>query len=33
MLPLPRAVGQALVDYLSGERPTTDERRVFVQHC
>ena len=32
MLPLPRAVGQALVDYLSGERPATDERRVFVQH-
>ena len=32
MLPLPRAVGQTLVDYLSGERPATDERRVFVQH-
>ena len=32
VLPLPRAVGQALVDYLSGERPATDERRVFVQH-
>ena len=32
VLPLPRVVGQALVDYLSGERPATDERRVFVQH-
>ena len=32
LLPLPRIVGQALVDYLSGERPATDERRVFVQH-
>ena len=32
MLPLARAVGQTLVDYLSGERPATDERRVFVQH-
>ncbi len=31
MLPLPRAVGQALVDYLNGERPATVERRVFVQ--
>ena len=32
VLPLPRVVGQALVAYLSGERPTTDERRVFVEH-
>ena len=32
VLPLPRVVGQALVDYLRGERPATDERRVFVQH-
>ena len=32
LLPLPHVVGQALVDYLSGERPVTDERRVFVQH-
>lgn len=32
VLPLPRVVGQVLVDYLSGERPATDERRVFVQH-
>ena len=32
MLPLPRVVGQALVGYLSGERPATDERRVFVVH-
>ena len=32
VLPLPRVLGQALVDYLSAERPATDERRVFVQH-
>ena len=32
VLPLPRVVGQALVDYLRGERPVTDERRVFVKH-
>ncbi len=32
VLPLPRVVGQALVAYLSGERPATDERRVFVVH-
>ena len=32
VLPLPRVVGQALVAYLSGERPPTNERRVFVQH-
>ena len=32
LLPLPRIVGQALVDYLRGERPATDERRVFVKH-
>ena len=31
VLPLPRVVGQALVAYLSGERPPTDERRVFAQ--
>ena len=31
VLPLPRVVGQALVADLSGERPATDERRVFVQ--
>ena len=31
LLPLPCVVGQALVDYLGGERPATDERRVFVQ--
>ena len=32
VLPLPRVVGQALVAYLSRERPATDERRVFVEH-
>ena len=32
VLPLPRVVGQALVAYLGGERPATDERRVFVEH-
>ena len=32
VLPLPRVVGQALVAYLSRERPATDERRVFVVH-
>ena len=32
VLPLPRVLGQVLVDYLSAERPATDERRVFVQH-
>ena len=32
VLPLPRVVGQALVAYLSGGRPATDERRVFVAH-
>ena len=32
VLPLPRVVGQALVAYLSGERPMTHERRVFVEH-
>ena len=31
LLPLPCVVGQALVDYLGGECPATDERRVFVQ--
>ena len=32
VLPLPRVVGQVLVDYVRGKRPATDERRVFVQH-
>ena len=32
VLPLPRVVGQALVAYLSRERPATDERRMFVEH-
>ena len=32
VLPLPRVVGQALIGYLSGQRPATDERRVFVVH-
>ena len=32
VLPLPRVAGQALVAYLSRERPATDERRVFVVH-
>ena len=32
MLPLPRALGKALIAYLSGGRPPTSERRVFVQH-
>ena len=31
-MPLPRVMGEALVDYLRGERPATDERRVFVKH-
>ncbi len=31
LLPLPCVVGQASVDYLGGECPATDERRVFVQ--
>jgi site-specific recombinase XerD len=30
--PLPREAGRAIVAYLRNERPTTDERRVFVQH-
>ena len=37
VLPLPRGVGRAIVAYLRKERPTTIERRVFVQrigpHC
>ena len=37
VLPLPREVGRAIVAYLRKERPTTAERRVFVQriepHC
>ena len=32
VLPLPREVGCAIVAYLRKERPTTAERRVFVQH-
>jgi integrase/recombinase XerD len=32
ILPLPREAGRAIVDYLRQERPSTDERRVFVQH-
>jgi integrase/recombinase XerD len=32
VLPLPREAGQAIVTYLRKERPTTTERRVFVQH-
>jgi integrase/recombinase XerD len=32
ILPLPRDAGHAIVDYLRQERPSTNERRVFVQH-
>lgn len=32
VLPLPRDAGNAIVAYIRGERPETDERRVFVQH-
>ena len=32
VLPLPREAGRAIVAYLSEQRPTTDERRVFVKH-
>jgi site-specific recombinase XerD len=32
VLPLPYEAGRAIVSYLRRERPTTDERRVFVQH-
>ncbi len=32
VLPLPRTAGCAIVAYLRGMRPTTAERRVFVQH-
>ena len=32
VLPLPREAGRAIVAYLRGERPTTDERHVFVKH-
>jgi site-specific recombinase XerD len=32
VLPLPREAGRAIVAYLRGERPMTDERRVFVKH-
>ena len=31
-LPLPRRVGEAIVDYLKNGRPTTDDRHVFVPH-
>ncbi len=31
VLPLPRVAGRAIVAYLRGARPITDERRVFVQ--
>ena len=32
LLPLPREAGRAIVAYLRQGRPTTDERRLFVQH-
>lgn len=32
VLPLPHETGRAIVAYLRGERPATDERRVFVKH-
>lgn len=32
VLPLPREAGRAIVAYLHGQRPTTNERRVFVKH-
>lgn len=32
VLPLPREAGRAVVAYLRGHRPPTEERRVFVQH-
>ncbi len=32
VLPLPRALGSAIIAYLRAERPATTERRVFVQH-
>lgn len=32
LLPLPREVGHAIVEYLRDERPETLERRVFVRH-
>jgi integrase/recombinase XerD len=32
VLPLPREVGRAIVEYLRKERPETSERRVFVRH-
>jgi integrase/recombinase XerD len=32
ILPLPREAGRAIVDYLRRERPSTDERSLFVQH-
>lgn len=33
VLPLPRDAGRAIVDYLRQERPRTDQRWLFVQHC
>jgi integrase/recombinase XerD len=32
ILPLPREVGQAIVEYLREERPLTRERRIFIRH-
>lgn len=32
VLPLPREAGRAIVSYLRGQRPVTDERCIFVQH-
>lgn len=32
VLPLPREAGRVIVAYLRGQRPTTNERRVFVKH-
>jgi len=31
-LPLPRATGEAIADYLRHERPTTASRAIFVRH-
>lgn len=33
VLPLPRAVGLAVVAYLRDDRPQTTERRIFLTHC
>ena len=32
IMPMPKAVGSAIADYLCNERPTCDSRRVFVRH-